>query len=184
MLLCDLTNTVNFDKMLFWKKCWKSVTLIKCCLVLPSILLTLKKWYFVKVLFCDSANAIDFKKVLLWTSVTLWSRQYCWLWRSYTLSKCNLVIPPIMLTLKKCYFEQVLLCDPANTVDFEKVILCQSVTFTCRISWIHYVVHAGLILMQQKKKQKTVFLSSILTFLYFISLIIFKQSSINEKSIN
>ena len=27
---------------------------------------------------------------------------------------------PILLALKKCYFEQVLLCDPANTVDFKK----------------------------------------------------------------
>ena len=48
--------------MLFWKKCWESVTFNKCCLVIPSILLTLKKWYFVKVLLCDSANAVDFKQ--------------------------------------------------------------------------------------------------------------------------
>ena len=27
----------------------------------------------------------------------------------------------MLLTSKKCYFEQVLLCDPANTVDFDNV---------------------------------------------------------------
>ena len=32
------------------------------------------------------------------------------------------------MALKKCYFEQVLLFDPANTVDFKKVLLWTSVT--------------------------------------------------------
>ena len=37
---------------------------------------------------------------------------------------------PILLALKKRYFEQVLLFDPANTVDLQKVLLSTSVTFT------------------------------------------------------
>ena len=51
-----------------------------------------------------------------------------------TLEKCYfeqvlLTIQPILLTLKKkWYFIKVLLCDHANSVDFEKVLLWTIVT--------------------------------------------------------
>ena len=36
------------------------------------------------------------------------------------MKQCYFVIPSILLPLKKCYFEKVLLCDPVNTVNLEK----------------------------------------------------------------
>ena len=87
------------------------------------MLLTLEKCYFEQVFLCDPTNTVDFEK-----SVTLWSRQFCWLEKCYFE---QVLLGDLINTVdfrKKWYFIKVLLSDPANSVDFEKVLLWTSVT--------------------------------------------------------
>ena len=51
--------------------------------MIQSTLLTLKKWYFEKVLFCDPLNTFNFDKGIPWKSVIFVSRQYWLLWKNY-----------------------------------------------------------------------------------------------------
>ena len=63
----------------------------------------LRKCYFEQVLFSYPINTVDFEKVILCKSVTL--------------HKCYLVVPSILLTLKKCYLEQANRANNSKSIE-------------------------------------------------------------------